>query len=106
MSGLTEVVFDRPDSVTGWSAIDDRVMGGVSSSRMRFEPAGMTDDAATAAFRTAMNDPATLRRQLRLNSSRIALGKIWFCLVNDGASEAITSSLRSLRVTGVTGSSD
>ncbi|MFM1991393.1 MAG: hypothetical protein RJA99_4350 [Pseudomonadota bacterium] len=40
MSGLTEVVFDRPEAVAGWLAIDDRVMGGVSSSRMRFDPAG------------------------------------------------------------------
>ncbi|MEI7446240.1 MAG: CIA30 family protein [Burkholderiales bacterium] len=40
MSGLTEVVFDRPESVAGWAAIDDRVMGGVSLSRMRFDPAG------------------------------------------------------------------
>lgn len=40
MSGLTEVVFDRPESVAGWAAIDDRVMGGVSSSRMRFDSAG------------------------------------------------------------------
>jgi hypothetical protein len=40
VSGLTEVVFDRPESVAGWAAIDDRVMGGVSRSRMRFDPAG------------------------------------------------------------------
>ena len=40
MSGITGVVFDRPESVAGWAAIDDRVMGGVSRSRMRFDPAG------------------------------------------------------------------
>lgn len=40
MSDLTEVVFDRPESVAGWAAIDDRVMGGVSQSCMRFDPAG------------------------------------------------------------------
>lgn len=40
MSGLTEVVFDGPASVAGWAAIDDRVMGGVSRSRLRYDAAG------------------------------------------------------------------
>lgn len=34
------VAFDLPGSVNGWAAIDDRVMGGVSHSRMRYDPAG------------------------------------------------------------------
>ena len=34
------LAFDAPDSVAGWRAIDDRVMGGVSRSRMRHDPAG------------------------------------------------------------------
>ena len=29
-----------PSSVSGWQPIDDRVMGGVSSSRLRHDPAG------------------------------------------------------------------
>jgi NADH dehydrogenase [ubiquinone] 1 alpha subcomplex assembly factor 1 len=33
-------IFDSPDTVTAWSAIDDRVMGGVSASTFRFDPAG------------------------------------------------------------------
>ncbi len=32
--------FDSPDAVAGWSAIDDRVMGGVSRSRLRFDVGG------------------------------------------------------------------
>lgn len=32
--------FDAPGSVDGWGAIDDRVMGGVSRSRLRFDPDG------------------------------------------------------------------
>lgn len=32
--------FDSPTSVADWSAVDDRVMGGVSQSRMRYAPAG------------------------------------------------------------------
>ena len=30
--------FNAPESVDGWTAIDDRVMGGVSTSRMTFHP--------------------------------------------------------------------
>ncbi|MCP5228632.1 CIA30 family protein [Accumulibacter sp.] len=32
--------FDTPDTVTGWYAIDDRVMGGVSASSMAFHMEG------------------------------------------------------------------
>jgi hypothetical protein len=34
------MAFDSAASVSGWAAIDDRVMGGVSRSRLRFEAAG------------------------------------------------------------------
>ena len=34
------MAFDSAATVSGWAAIDDRVMGGVSRSRLRFEPAG------------------------------------------------------------------
>ena len=36
----TLFLFDRPEAVHPWSAIDDRVMGGVSRSALRFDPAG------------------------------------------------------------------
>jgi NADH dehydrogenase [ubiquinone] 1 alpha subcomplex assembly factor 1 len=32
--------FEEAASVEGWSAVDDRVMGGVSRSRLRHDPAG------------------------------------------------------------------
>ena len=32
--------FDQPEATAPWQAIDDRVMGGVSASRMRHDPAG------------------------------------------------------------------
>jgi len=32
--------FGDPGSVNDWTAIDDRVMGGVSRSRLRYDPAG------------------------------------------------------------------
>lgn len=34
------VRFDNPGSVSGWSPVDDVVMGGASRSRLRFDPAG------------------------------------------------------------------
>lgn len=34
------LLFDTVAAVDGWHAIDDRVMGGVSSSRMVWDPAG------------------------------------------------------------------
>jgi NADH dehydrogenase [ubiquinone] 1 alpha subcomplex assembly factor 1 len=37
---MLELRFDAPASVTAWAAIDDRVMGGVSRSRMRWDPGG------------------------------------------------------------------
>lgn len=37
---MLSVEFDLPASVSGWVPIDDRVMGGVSRSRMRHDPAG------------------------------------------------------------------
>lgn len=36
----TLFLFDRPEALAPWSAIDDRVMGGVSRSALRFDPAG------------------------------------------------------------------
>ncbi|MFO1433012.1 MAG: CIA30 family protein [Candidatus Competibacteraceae bacterium] len=32
--------FDTPTAVADWYAIDDRVMGGVFQSRLRYDPAG------------------------------------------------------------------
>ena len=32
--------FDQPEATAPWQAIDDRVMGGVSASRMHHDPAG------------------------------------------------------------------
>ena len=40
-SAMTDVLrFDSPASAQAFSAMDDRVMGGVSRSRVRFDPAG------------------------------------------------------------------
>jgi NADH dehydrogenase [ubiquinone] 1 alpha subcomplex assembly factor 1 len=39
---MTDLLFDfsDPAAVQGWTAIDDRVMGGVSRSRLRHDPSG------------------------------------------------------------------
>jgi hypothetical protein len=34
------IIFDHASAVAPWHAVDDRVMGGVSSSQMCFDPAG------------------------------------------------------------------
>lgn len=63
----TFFLFDRPESVATWSAIDDRVMGGVSRSTLRFDPAGHAVFAGTvsadnnggfASVRSAVAQPA------------------------------------------------
>ncbi len=37
---MTAIVFDQEGTVAEWQAVDDRVMGGISSSHMRFHPDG------------------------------------------------------------------
>jgi hypothetical protein len=53
-----------------------------------YETAGMTDIAATAAFRTAMGTPATLRKQLRLDDSKTGPGQFGFLIPPDGCTGA------------------
>ena len=53
-----------------------------------YETAGMSDDAATAAFRTAMNDPATLRKQFRMDDSKTGPGQFGFLIPPDGCTGA------------------
>ena len=61
------VAFDHPASVLPWSAVDDAVMGGLSSSRLLFDAAGHADFSGTvslannggfASVRTAPGDYA------------------------------------------------
>lgn len=49
-AGRLLVAFDRPESVLNWSAVDDRVMGGVSSSRLLFDAAGHADFSGTVSL--------------------------------------------------------
>lgn len=37
---VTDVDFSNPAALAGWTSIDDRVMGGVSMSRLRYDPEG------------------------------------------------------------------
>jgi Putative Flp pilus-assembly TadE/G-like len=53
-----------------------------------YETAGMTDNAATAAFRTAMADPATLRKQLRLDDTKTGPGQFGYLIPPDGCTGA------------------
>lgn len=47
---MAAIFFDHPGSVTQWLAVDDRVMGGVSSSRMRYDPDGHTAFEGTVSL--------------------------------------------------------
>jgi Flp pilus assembly protein TadG len=53
-----------------------------------YETAGMSDDAATAAFRTAMNTPATLRTQVRLDDTKVGPGQFGYLIPPDGCTGA------------------
>jgi NADH dehydrogenase [ubiquinone] 1 alpha subcomplex assembly factor 1 len=57
--------FDTPDAIAGWSAIDDRVMGGRSHSALRHDPAScasfagevsLADGGGFASVRSAPQD--------------------------------------------------
>lgn len=61
-------LFDRPEAVAAWSAIDDRVMGGVSRSALRFDPVGHAvfsgqvspdHNGGFASVRAAVSPPPT-----------------------------------------------
>jgi Flp pilus assembly protein TadG len=53
-----------------------------------YETPGMADDAATQAFRTAMADPNTLQKQLRLNNSKTGSGQFGWLIPPDGCTGA------------------
>ena len=64
----TLFLFDRPEAVAAWSAIDDRVMGGVSRSALRFDPAGHAvfcgqvspdNNGGFASVRASVSTPVT-----------------------------------------------
>ena len=42
--------FDRPQSLAGWHAIDDTVMGGISGSRIVLDPAGYAVFSGIVSF--------------------------------------------------------
>jgi NADH dehydrogenase [ubiquinone] 1 alpha subcomplex assembly factor 1 len=68
------VAFDGPASVLPWSAIDDAVMGGLSSSRLLFAAAGHADFIGTVSlannggFASVRTRPAITRLPVRCSS--------------------------------------
>lgn len=44
------IAFDRAERVLDWAAVDDAVMGGLSSSRLRFDAAGHADFIGTVSL--------------------------------------------------------
>ena len=65
--------FECPASVADWSAIDDRVMGGVSRNRLRYDPAGhalfegIVSLAHNGGFASVRSRPLDLGRRPVLN---------------------------------------
>jgi Flp pilus assembly protein TadG len=53
-----------------------------------YETSGMSDAAATSAFRTAMATPATLQQQLRVDDSKTGPGQFGFLIPPDGCTGA------------------
>lgn len=70
--------FDAPGSVDAWTAIDDRVMGGVSRSRLRF------DEGGHAVFEGRVS----LERNGGFASVRSAVGSLGLAAANDCVIEA------------------
>jgi hypothetical protein len=55
------VDFQAAESTANWSAIDDAVMGGVSSSRLRHDPAGHAVFEGASRWTTTAASPRCVR---------------------------------------------
>ena len=60
--------FSAPSSVEGWTSIDDRVMGGLSSSRLRFHPDGYAVFAGDVSTANGGGFASVRHNALRLGS--------------------------------------
>lgn len=68
--------FESAASVAGWSAVDDRVMGGISASRLRHDDSAVAEagkDAGTAGF-AVFEGVVSLDRNGGFASVRLASG--------------------------------
>ena len=90
--------FDTPAAVQGWSAIDDRVMGGVSRSRLRADAAGhavfegevsLDRNGGFASVRSPNGWPGRAGAQACVIDVRGAASTYKLSLFTDGAVDAV-----------------
>ena len=87
---MMQLRFDAPGSVAGWSAIDDRVMGGVSCSRLRFDPGGFAVFEGRVATEQGGGFASVRHAALALGGSGVTA----FCLCVQGDGQRYKFNLR------------
>ncbi len=82
--------FDSPSSVLGWQPINDRVMGGVSSSQMLFDPAGHAVFSGEVSLRNNGGFASVRAPLLRLGGP----GTLAYCITAWGDGRTYKLNLR------------
>ena len=74
--------FDTPDSVLGWTSVDDAVMGGVSCSKLNFNPDGHAE--FTGEISLENNGGFASVRSAPSSYSAVNTEKLRLCVLGDG----------------------
>ena len=74
--------FDTPDSVLGWTSVDDVVMGGISCSKLNFNPDGHAEFIGKVSLDN--NGGFASVRSAPSNYSVINAKKLHLCVLGDG----------------------
>ena len=74
--------FDTPDSVLGWTSVDDTVMGGVSCSKLNFNLDGFAEFTGKVSLEN--NGGFASVRSTPNNYSVINAEKLCLCVLGDG----------------------
>lgn len=74
--------FDTPDSVLGWTSVDDAVMGGVSCSKLNFNPDGHAEFIGKISLDN--NGGFASVRSSPSNYSVMKAEKLRLCVLGDG----------------------
>jgi hypothetical protein len=74
--------FDTPDSVLGWTSIDDVVMGGISCSKLNFNPDGHAEFTGEVSLEN--NGGFASVRSAPRNYSGINAEKLCLYILGDG----------------------
>jgi hypothetical protein len=74
--------FDTPDSVLGWTSVDDTVMGGGSFSKINFNPDGHAEFTGEVLLKN--NGGFASIRSTPSNYSIMNIEKLCLCVLGDG----------------------